>query len=314
MKNFNLWGMLCVAISSVLASCASDEANQVPAPVNEVKQVTLTTSLDIASRAGLNEDEELELFYTVYRTADGSVVAKNTTGLNAVSFQHNTSVTLTLQLEENQSYDIAFWAQAKGVDCYDLSDMKAIKLHYDRCCANDERRNAYTGSLFGFRVAEGATDATVSLKSPFGKLQVLTMTHDVEVATSMGIPVGQMDSSIYVSGVADTFNALYGTVEGDAISAQLLPGAVPAEERDIDGVSYRVLTSDYLLADDRATLDVEVSLSYTDIERQPLVFTAGRAWLTRGEVSSISGRYLTYPIEFDASVNGWNESSASVQL
>lgn len=305
--------MLCIAISAVMASCASDEAAQVPTPVNEVKEVTLTTSLDMDSRAALN-DEELELFYTVYRASDGSVVAKNTTGLGAVSFQGNTSVTLTLQLEENQSYDIAFWAQAKGIDCYDHSDMKAIKLHYDRCRSNDERRQAYYGNLFGFRVADGATNATVSLKSPFGKLQVLTMTHDVEVATSMGVPVGEMDSSIYVRGVADTFNALYGTVEGEAINAELLPGAVPSEECDIEGESYRVLTSDYLLADDRATLDVEVKLTYTAIERQPLVFTAGRAWLTRGEVSNLYGRYITHPIEFDVSVNGWNESDASVQL
>ena len=130
----------------------------------------------------------------------------------------------------------------------------------------------------------------------------------------MGIPVGQMDSSIYVRGVADTFNALHGTIEGQAVSARLLPGAVPAEERDIDGVSYRVLTSDFLLAHDRATLDVEVSLSYTDIERKPLVFTAGRAWLTRGELSSLSGRYLTHPIEFDASVKGWNETDTSIAL
>ena len=313
MKIFQLWGMLCVAVSVVFASCSNDEFQEVPTPVNEVKEVSLTTSLNIASRAALDE-EELELFYTVYRAADGSVVAKNTTGLNAVSFQGNTSVTLTLQLEENQSYDIAFWAQAKGLDCYDLTDIKAIKLHYDRCRCNDNSRQAYYGSLIGFRVTDGATHATVSLKSPFGKLQVLTTVHDVEVATSMGIPVGQMDSSLYVRGVADTFNALHGTTEGEAVCARLLPGAVPAQERDIDGTFYRVLTSDFLLAHDRATLDVEVSLSYTNIERQPLVFTAGRAWLTRGEVSSLSGRYLTHPIEFDASVSAWKEADTSIAL
>lgn len=310
MKKLLCGGMLTLAISCVLASCANDE--RVEMPMNEVKEVTLTTQLDASSRASV-EGELMELFYTVYDATDGSVVEKNTAGLQAVSFEGNNSVTLTLQLEQSKSYDIAFWAQPKGVECYDLSDMKAIKVRYDRCRTNDTQRNAFYGSLFGLRVA-GNTSATIALKSPLAKLEVLTTAEDIEAAASIGVWGNEMDSSIIVSGVSDTFNALYGMVEGGAVTANLQPGAVPAEVRNIDGVDYRVLTSDYLLTTRHQAVDVKVSLSDANIEDQPLVFTAGRAWLNKGETAMLSGRFLTHPIEFDATVNDWAASDASVSL
>lgn len=310
MKKLLLGGMLCMAISMLLASCASDELAEVP--TSEVKEVTLTTHFSVGSRAAV-EDENLELFYAVYDATDGSVVAKNATGLQAVSTEGNISVTLTLQLEQDKSYDVAFWAQSKGMDCYDLSDLKAIKLRYDRCHSNDPLREAYYGSLFGLR-ANSQTDVTVALQSPFGKLEVLTTAQDIEAATTVGMWEETMQSSITVSGVADTFNALYGTAEGQAVTATLQARDVPATVRHIEGTEYRVLTSDYLLTHQRATVDVMVTLSYSDIEKTPLVFTAGRAWLNRGETTTLADHYITHPIEFDASVNNWLVADADINL
>jgi hypothetical protein len=88
--------------------------------------------------------------------------------------------------------------------------MKAIKLRYEECHCNDSLRKAFYGSVFGLRVKDQTT-ATVSLKSPFSTLEVLT--------------------------------------------------------------------TDHLLTKDHETVEVEVTLSHPEIEKQPLVFTAGRAWL-----------------------------------
>lgn len=123
-----------------------------------------------------------------------------------------------------------------------------------------------------------------------------------------------MQSSITVSGVADTFNALYGTAEGQAVTATLQARDVPATVRHIEGTEYRVLTSDYLLTHQRATVDVKVTLSYSDIEKTPLVFTAGRAWLNRGETTTLADRYITHPIEFDVTVNDWHVADADINL
>lgn len=295
-------GMLALAISCVVASCAGDELADVP--TNEMKEVTLTTRLDVSSRS-TSVGEGYELFYTVYDAADGSVVEKNTAGMQAISFEGNTSVTLTLQLEPSKTYDIAFWAQPKGLECYDLTDLQAIKLRYDRCRSNDPLREAYYGSLFGLRAQVHQQGITVPLKSPFSKLEVLTTTEDVEAAATMGYVMDEMQSAIRVSGVADTFNALYGKVVGEAVTATMQPGTIPTDVRHIDGIEYRLLASDYLLAYRQQTVDVEVELSHTDIEKQPLSFTAGRAWLRRAETCTLANRYLTHPIEFDVTVNDW---------
>ena len=199
------------------------------------------------------------------------------------------------------------------MDCYDLSDLKAIKLRYDRCRSTAPLREAYYGSLFGLR-ANSQTDVTVALQSPFGKLEVLTTAQDIEAATTVGMWEETMQSSITVSGVADTFNALYGTAEGQAVTATLQARDVPATVRHIEGAEYRVLTSDYLLTHQRATVDVKVTLSYSDIEKTPLVFTAGRAWLNRGETTTLADRYITHPIEFDVTVNDWLVAAADINL
>ena len=306
-----LMGWAILALSCLLVSCANDELAAVAA-MDEKKEVTLTTRLDLGSRAA-GKQAEMELFYTVYDAHTGAEVLKNSAGIAPISFGEETSVTLTLELDRNKSYDIAFWAQAKGLQCYDLSDMKAIKLCYENYKGNDSLRDAYYGNLFGLQ-ADTRSSATVLLKSPFSKLEVLTTVEDVEAAATIDIPVNQMDSSITVSGVASTFNALLGKAEGEAQVASLLPGAIPTAERTIDGQEYRVLTSDYLLAFRQQPVEVEVSLSYVGMEKKPYVFAAGRTWLNRGEVNSLHGRFLTYPIEFDATVNGWEEENEEIAI
>lgn len=301
MKKLLYQGWAFLVLSCVLASCANDELAAVAA--EEKKEVTLTTHLGLNSR-GAQEKDNLELFYTVYDAETGAVVEKNAKGLPVVAMGDDASVTLTLALDAGKTYDLAFWAQPRGLECYDLTDLKAIRMNYDCCVSNDAFRDAYFGNLFALQ-ANTRSDVTVYLKSPFSRLEVLTTVEDVEAAATIGYTVDQMRSSILVVGVAATFNALYGKAEGEAVTAQLLPGDVPVTERTIDGKEYRVLTSDYLLAFRQQPVEVEVSLSHTDIEKPGMAFTAGRAWLNRGEVNSLYGRFLTYPIEFDATVNGW---------
>lgn len=305
-----LKGWAVLAVSCWLASCINDDLEDVPTV--KMKKVVLTTCLDGFSRAAQDETE-MELFYTVYDAASGAEVQKNTTVMDAVSFGNGSSVNVTLELERDKSYDIAFWAQAKGAQCYDLSDMKAIKLRYEVCRCNDPLRKAYYGSLVGLRV-DNCMHTTVLLKSPFAELEVLTTVNDVEAAGTIGIPVNKMDSSLLVSGVASSFNPLSGTACGEALSVQLLPNAIPSTERMIDGEKYRVLVSDYLLPFRQQPVEVKVALSYTDIEKQPLVFTAGRAWLNRGELNQVYGRFLTSPIEFDVNVNDWQNVSQDMEL
>lgn len=312
MKKMLLDVVATLVVALLGTSCANDDLSTEKV-MNEKKEVNLTTRLDGLSRALTEADAPMLLYYTVYDASTGDVVDKNTAGLNTVSFEGNTSVTLTLSLEKNRTYDMAFWAQPQGTDCYDLADLKAVKVLYHQCVGNDLAREAFYGNLFGLKVGE-ETSATVSLQSPFSRLEVLTTADDMEAAKTIGMDVEQMCSSIRVSGAADTFNALYGTAEGSPVSVQLLPGKVPATPAEVDGEPYRVLTTDYLLAFRKQPVEVEVQLSSAATGDVLLSFMAGKAWLERGGASTLSSRYLTHPIEFDATVNDWQEGSTSAEL
>lgn len=304
-------GMLTLACCYLLASCAQIEENGTDVIPSEKKNVTLTTRLALASRANV-DTKDMELFYTVYNSATGAIVEKSTANLQNLSFDGDASVTLTLQLEQEQLYDIAFWAQPKGMACYDPSNLKAIKICYNKCKANNAKRNAYYGSVFGLSAADN--NVTVSLKSPFGKVEVLTTTEDVEAAATMGYDMNCMQSCMKVKGVASIFNALEGIAEGETVTAELQPGDVPTENRVIEGKEYRLLTSDYLLGFSHETAEVEVKLSRTPIEKNPLRFTAGKAWIEREREHALYNRYLTQPIEFDVTVKGWDDVNSSITL
>ena len=235
------WGIL--TLSFLLASCSNDELAAVAAN-GEKKEVTLTTRLGSNSRA-TQEQIEMELFYTVYDAHTGAEVMKNTADIAPVSFGEEASVNLTLELDCDKSYDIAFWAQAKGSQCYDLSDMKAVRLCYEECIGNDSNRTAYYGNLRSLQFNKHS-NLTVTLKSPFALLEVYTTKKDVEAAAVLNVPVNEMLSSIEVSGIASVFNVVKGEPEGETVTVSLNPGIIPDGECMFDGKEYRLLTSDYL--------------------------------------------------------------------
>jgi hypothetical protein len=158
-----------------MVSCSNEELDAV-AESGEKKEITLTTRLELNSRA-VQDQVEMELFYTVYDALTGAEVYKNTAGIAPISFGEEASATLTLELDSDKSYDIAFWAQAKGLQCYDLSDMKAVRLCYEQCVGNDASRAAYYGSLCDLQ-ANTQSNITVTLKSPFALLEVFTTKKD----------------------------------------------------------------------------------------------------------------------------------------
>jgi len=299
MKKLLLNGMLSFAFCGLVASCTQSEQNDVIP--TEVKEVKLTTHLVAGSRAAMSQDD-LDLYYTVYNSSTGAIVEKNTAKLQNLSAEGETSVTLTLQLEPTSSYDIAFWAQPKEVKCYDASNLKAIKINYNHATCN-HACNAYYGNVFDLRASQ-QKEVTVSLKSPFCKVEVLTTTEDVAAASALGYDINEMKSSMTVKGAATTFNALYGIAEGEKANVCLQPGNIPGNIQHIEGKSYQVLASDYVLGFQGHPAEVEVELSHNDLQKEPLRFTAGRAWLEYEETYSLYDHYLTQPVDFNVKVDG----------
>jgi hypothetical protein len=304
-KLFMGWAVLALSLACVMVSCSNEELDAV-AESGEKKEITLTTRLELNSRA-VQDQVEMELFYTVYDALTGAEVYKNTAGIAPISFGEEASATLTLELDSDKSYDIAFWAQAKGLKCYDLSDMKAVKLCYEECTSNDSSRAAYYGNLRGLK-ADTRPNVSITLKSPFALVEVFTTKKDAEAAAALNVPINEMKSSIEVSGVASKFNVLKGEPEGEPITVSLKPGNIPDGECVTNGVDYRQLTSDYLLPCGSQAVDVKVALHHKDTNKQPIVFSAGSAWLNNGKKYSFYGHVLTSSVGFDVSIDSSYDS------
>ena len=298
MKDFLLKGMLLFAFCSFVASCAQNE--EIEVTPKEVKEVTVTTHFAATTRATIIQ-ENMELFFTVYNSTTGEIVEKSTSNLQNLSSSGETSVTLTLQLEQGLSYDIAFWAQPKGLDCYNVSDLKAIKIDYTKCLANNTHRNVFYGNVSNLRTSQ-KDEVNVTLKNPFGKIEVLTTTEDVEAASTLGLNLDNMKSCIKVKGIATSFNALYGMAEGEKTSVSLLPSSIPTDIQTIKGKTYRLLASEYVLGFPNQAIDVEVELS-SENEQESLSFIAGKAWAQHEQTFTLYDRYLTSPIEFDIKID-----------
>ena len=307
MKNLLYKGMLLLAFCGFVASCAqNEEIEEIEVASKEFQKVTFTTHFVAASRA-VSVQENMELFYTVY-SSTGAVVEKNSTKLQSLSTDGDTSITLTLQLEQGLTYDIAFWAQPQGLDCYDISNLKSVKIDYAKCLANNAYRKAYYGSVSGLGTSQ-QSDVTVSLKSPFGKIEVLTTEEDVEAASALGFDFNNLNSSMTVKGAATVFNALYGTAEGEKTTISLIPNTIPGETKKSEGKSYRVLASEYILCNDQEPVEVSVELSKVDSPQDKLSFDAGKAFLQSEYVFSLYGHYLTTTVDFNVTVDSSFDSS-----
>lgn len=298
MKDFLVKGMLLFAFCGFVASCAQNE--EIDLTPREVKEVIVTTHFAAATRATIIQ-EKMELFFTVYNSTTGEIVEKNTTNLQNLSSNGETSVTLTLQLEQGLSYDIAFWAQPEGLDCYNVSDLKAIKIDYTKCLANGTHRNVFYGNVFDLRTSQN-DEVNVTLKNPFGKIEVLTTTEDVETVSTLGYNLDNMKSCMKVKGIATSFNALYGMAEGEKANVSLIPSNIPTDIQTIKGKTYRLLASEYVLGFPNQAIDVEVELS-SENEQKSLSFFAGKAWAQHEQTFTLYDRYLTSPIEFDIKID-----------
>ena len=153
---------------------------------------------------------------------------------------------VTFSLVKGKTYNFVFWAQAEGATCYDIDDLKNIKISYEGAVANDEKRDAFYATRKELKV-NGALTETIKLYRPFA--QVNFGTADLLEAAAAGfVPKQSVFTATDVANVFDTFNA-EGKVEGLATDKVTFAAAkIPAEPLVIkDGTKYAWMTMNYII-------------------------------------------------------------------
>ena len=179
----------------------------------EAVGVTYTINLpEVAQTKGNSGYTGYDLYYEVYKTVDPAKLEQETTGIlfeKKVEMTDNT-VTLTLDLLNDQDYTILFWANKKGIgdEVFDRSDLREVKIKSS--LSNKDDRDAFCGmdQLVNY---DAATGRTVTLTRPFAQLNIATL-----VSTTAGYDMAPKKSYVKVTNVPTVFNVLTSEASGDA--------------------------------------------------------------------------------------------------
>ena len=205
----------------------------------EAVGVTYTINLpEVAQTKGNSGYTEYDLYYEVYKTVDAAEL--ETAGIlfeKTVEMTGNT-VTLTLDLLNDQNYTILFWANKKGIgnDVFGRSDLRKVEIKSS--LSNNNDRDAFYGmdQLVNY---DAATGRTVTLTRPFAQLNIATL-----VSTTAGYVMTPTESYVKVTKVPTVFNVLTSEASGDA-EVVFDWAAVPAGKKVND--KYDLVAMNYVL-------------------------------------------------------------------
>lgn len=138
-------------------------------------------------------------------------------------------VTITLRLIRNQTYTIAFWAQAEECTAFDTQDLKAVKIKYqdedkvdgtagDNTLCNYELRDAFCKSET-FTVVQSGSRYVV-LNRPFAQINVGITKADYEAALKGNMRITQ--SRIHIENVATELNVVSNAINTDPDKIQAI--------------------------------------------------------------------------------------------
>ena len=204
--------------------------------------VTYTISLpETVQTKGQSGYGEYDLYYEVYRTADVTELqSANLLFEKKVEMQGN-QTTLTLDLLNDQSYTILFWANKKGVDYFDLSDLRKVTVK--QATSNNNDRDAFCGKdvLVNF---DAADSKTVQLTRPFAQLNIATV---VPAEAEIGYDITPKYSFVKVSDIPVTYNVSNGTVTGDT-EVSFDKNTVPTGKKvTVNTDEYNLVAMNYVL-------------------------------------------------------------------
>lgn len=254
MKKSFLYIFAALAMSSAV-SC------QKTVPSGEESEVSIAVNLPagLSTRSVGDGMTATELYYGVF-SQDGSYL-EGLAQKSPVDVVGGTA-TVKLQLVRNYTYSIVFWAQAPGAPYTFDPETGVVTVDYAGD-ANDESRDAFC-RLHTFTVPDRATiDEKVVLTRPFA--QINFGSSDFAQVDELGL---DMESTVAISGLADTYSILEGTISGDASTAlelSTVPAQFdPAETLVVKGQDYGYVSMNYILApeQERELANVHATFSY----------------------------------------------------
>ena len=300
MKTFKY--LAAAALTMLAVSCNKEQVTEVPD--GQMVDVTFTAALpgEMATKALGDGQTAKTLYVSVY---ENDTEKTHLGDLDKTATFTDLKTQVTFSLVKGKTYNFVFWAQAEGATCYDIDDLKNIKISYEGAVANDENRDAFYATRKELKV-NGALTETIKLYRPFA--QVNFGTADLFDAAAAGfIPAQSAFTATDVANVFDTFNA-EGKVEGLATDKVTFAKAeIPGGGETLvtkDGTKYLWMTMNYILPVGKQGEKhiSNVTAEFIPENGDPITASAPQAPIQNNYRTNILGNLLTSQVIFNVEI------------
>lgn len=300
MKTFKY--LAAAALTMLAVSCNKEQVAEVPD--GQMVDVTFTAALpgEMATKALGDGQTAKTLYVSVY---ENDAEKSHLGDLDKTATFTDLKTQVTFSLVKGKTYNFVFWAQAEGATCYNIDDLKNIKISYEGAVANDETRDAFYATRKELKV-NGALTETIKLYRPFA--QVNFGTADLFDAAAAGfIPAQSAFTATDVANVFDTFNA-EGKVEGPATDKVTFAKAeIPGGGETLvtkDGTKYLWMTMNYILPVGKQGEKhiSNVTAEFIPENGDPITASAPQAPVQNNYRTNILGNLLTSQVIFNVEI------------
>lgn len=294
MKTFKY--LAAAALTFLAVGCNKEQVTEVPD--GQMVDVTFTAALpgEMATKALGDGQTAKTLHVSVY---ENDVDKTHLGDLDKTATFTDLKTQVKFSLVKGKTYNFVFWAQAEGATCYDIDDLKNIKISYDGAVANDETRDAFYATRKELKV-NGALTETIKLYRPFA--QVNFATADYEEAKEAGFEPAV--SSFTASEAASTFDTFAAKGE-NPVSVALTETEVPADVlKTLDGKTYTRLSMNYLIpvGAQGESHNIDVAATFKANNGEPVSVSAPNAPVQNNYRTNIIGNLLTSQVIFNVEI------------
>ena len=297
-----LFSFAAIASMLMLGACSSEEPAVEPAGAKSTVAVELQLPDGLQSRYG-EGTTATDLTYAVYEHGKKEALAVCTGGADATIGKATMSglkTTITLQLTTGKEYDFVFFAAApNSIYSFDKAN-QTVTANYTGLKANEESLDAFFNTTT-YKVVGNAT-ISAKLYRPFAQLNILT--DDVTASSAAGF--APQDTKVVVKEVANKLN------EGEA-ELTYDYNTLAAGKMTIKGKDYDYLAMNYLLVNEKKTVEVGFGVKSTKNEERAITFN--NVPVQRNFRTNIYGSLLTNALNVNVEIiPGFNEPDYEVNV
>lgn len=261
--------LIAAAIASLFlaASCQQDNLE----PVGGGSEVTFSvTTPDVDTKATIGDGTNVnQLLYEVYLLSDAKATIQDTDKpiLRGRTEVKDKKATVRVELVENLSYGIIFWAQVKDAGHYVTTDLRNItEANFTtegaaKRLSNDESRAAFY-KVFTFTTDDEKSDVfKVELVRPFAQLNLGTTKASLINMTDYKVSVEK--STVTVKGISSSFNTVTGKAGAVSnTSYTFAQNVLPEGDLKTNIDTYAYMAMNYIFVPETGTnIDVTYNLA-----------------------------------------------------